>query len=143
MSDLYDADILKWSEQQAALLRRAAAGGTVYGIDWPNIIDEIECVGRREFNFIESQLILALRNLLRAKAWPHLSITQSWLSEARYCRSQAKRWITPATLQRINLGGLYADAVAGIPTSYEGQPPLPLPPACPYTLAQLLSDERL
>jgi hypothetical protein len=29
MSDLYDTDILVWSEQQAALLRRAAAGERV------------------------------------------------------------------------------------------------------------------
>ena len=29
MSDLYEADILLWSEQQAALLRRLAAGERV------------------------------------------------------------------------------------------------------------------
>ncbi len=33
MGDLYAADILAWSEDQAALLRRAAAGERVGGID--------------------------------------------------------------------------------------------------------------
>ncbi len=47
MSD-YDADVLQWSEHQAALLRRAAAGERVNDLDWPNIIEEIESVGRSE-----------------------------------------------------------------------------------------------
>jgi hypothetical protein len=44
MSDLYDADILEWSERQAALLRRVAAGdrSNDNAPDWPNIIEEIE-----------------------------------------------------------------------------------------------------
>jgi Domain of unknown function DUF29 len=46
MSD-YDADILLWSEHQAALLRRRAAGELVNEaeMDWPNIAEEIEDVG--------------------------------------------------------------------------------------------------
>jgi len=44
MTDLYDADILAWSEHQAALLRRRAAGELVNeaDLDWPNLADEIE-----------------------------------------------------------------------------------------------------
>ena len=37
--DLYDDDVLLWSERQAALLRRIAAGEPVNEQpDWPNII---------------------------------------------------------------------------------------------------------
>ncbi|MDQ2804676.1 MAG: DUF29 domain-containing protein, partial [Pseudomonadota bacterium] len=41
MSDIYDADILSWSEQQAALLRQVAAGERVNeaDLDWLNIIE--------------------------------------------------------------------------------------------------------
>ena len=43
MSDLHDADILIWSERQAQLLRRHAAGEWVGdAIDWPNIVEEID-----------------------------------------------------------------------------------------------------
>ena len=47
MSDLYDDDILEWSEQQAALLRRVAAGERLNDAspDWANIIEEVESVG--------------------------------------------------------------------------------------------------
>ena len=46
MSD-YDTDILTWSERQATLLRRRAAGELVNDaeIDWPNVAEEIESVG--------------------------------------------------------------------------------------------------
>jgi hypothetical protein len=37
MSDLYEADILMWSEHQAELLRRMAAGERVNDqVDWTN-----------------------------------------------------------------------------------------------------------
>jgi hypothetical protein len=42
MSDLYDDDILWWSEQQAELLRRLAAGERVNDQDF---IEEVEAVG--------------------------------------------------------------------------------------------------
>ena len=36
-TDLYDTDILLWSEQQAELLRRRAANA----LDWDNLAEEI------------------------------------------------------------------------------------------------------
>ena len=51
----YDADIVVWSEQQAALLRRRAAGEIVNEteMDWSNIAEEIEAVGRSELHAVE------------------------------------------------------------------------------------------
>jgi hypothetical protein len=43
--------------------------------------------------------------------------------------------------QRIDVAELYADALAATPDSQDGQPPLPLPPACPVTLEELLSED--
>ena len=56
MSELYDADLLAWSERQAALLRRVAAGERVADndMDWPNIIEEIESVGQSQVDAVES-----------------------------------------------------------------------------------------
>jgi hypothetical protein len=47
MSDLYEGDILLWSEHQADLLRRRAAGELVNEteLDWPNIAEQIEHTG--------------------------------------------------------------------------------------------------
>jgi hypothetical protein len=57
MSDLYDTDILEWSDHQAALLRRVAAGERVNEVDWPNIIEEVESVGREQLHAVESLLV--------------------------------------------------------------------------------------
>jgi hypothetical protein len=55
MSDLYDEDILLWSERQAALLQRVAAGEPVNERpDWPNIVEEVESVGREQLHAVES-----------------------------------------------------------------------------------------
>ena len=47
MSDLYDTDVVLWSEQQADLLRRRALGSLVNDgeLDWTNIAEEIESLG--------------------------------------------------------------------------------------------------
>ena len=72
MSDLYDTDILEWSERQGALLRRIAAGERVNDadVDWPNIVEEIESVGNEQLHAVESLLVQALVHMLKAEAWP-------------------------------------------------------------------------
>ena len=44
----YDDDILAWSERQAEALRRRSANE----LDWDNIAEEIESVGRNEFHAV-------------------------------------------------------------------------------------------
>jgi hypothetical protein len=58
MSDLYDADILEWSERQADLLRRVAAGEQLHDAapDWPNIIEEVESVGRDQLHAVRGRV---------------------------------------------------------------------------------------
>ena len=54
MSDLYDEDILLWSELQSTLLRRIAAGEPVNERpDWANIIEEVESVGRSDLRAVQ------------------------------------------------------------------------------------------
>ena len=76
----YDTDILVWSEQQAELLRRRAAGELVNDdkLDWPNIAEEIEGVGSNRLHAIESLLIQALRHMMKAEAWPLAPDVPNW-----------------------------------------------------------------
>ena len=55
MSDLYDTDILTWSERQADLLRRMARGERVNDqIDWGNVAEEIEDMGNNVVRAVAS-----------------------------------------------------------------------------------------
>lgn len=138
----YEADILLWSEHQAALLRRRAAGELVNDadLDWPNIAEEIESVGRSELHAVESLLVQALRHMLKAEGWPLSRDAPVWRADAIDFRRQARRKFVPSMRQKIDIASLYADALAAMPESMEGQGPLPVPEECPVTLEELLGE---
>jgi hypothetical protein len=141
--DLYETDILLWSERQAELLRRHAAGERINdaAIDWPNIAEEIEDVGRSERNSVESHLVQALLHDLKAEAWPLSLAVPHWRAEARGHRGDARRRFSPAMTQRIDVTKLYREALHRMPETMDGVPPLPVPEACPVTLDEMLSDD--
>jgi hypothetical protein len=141
MSDVYDDDIVLWSERQAELLRRHAAGERSNDVvpDWPNIIEEIESVGREQLHAVGSLLLLALIHRLKVDAWPDSRDVPHWQAEERTFRAQARRRFAPLMRQRLDLAGIYADALRGLPESSDGQPPLPVPETCPITLDELLA----
>ena len=43
--------------------------------------------------------------------------------------------------QKIDIPGLYADALYALPETIDGVPPLPVPAECPVTLDELLDDQ--
>ena len=140
MSDLYDEDILLWSEHQAKLLRRLAAGEPVNERpDWANIIEEVESVGREQLHAVESLLLQALVHMLKADGWPQARDVDGWRGDARGFLAQARRRFVPSMRQNIDLADIYADALRALPEKMDGQPPQPLPQSCPITLDQLLA----
>lgn len=142
MGDLYEADVLEWSEHQARLLRQHVEGKTGNEApDWLNIIEEIESVGRSEFNAVQSLLVQALIHDLKCEIWPLTSYVPHWRAEARVMRDNARVSYTPAMRQRIDVDALYRRALRGMPDTVDGLAPLQVPPVCPVTLDELLSDE--
>jgi len=83
MTDLYDEDILLWSERQASLLRRLAAGERVNDtdLDWTNISEEIEAMGRGELRACESLLMQAVVHRIKQACWPDSSEVPHWHEE--------------------------------------------------------------
>lgn len=133
MSDLYDADVVTWSERQAALLRRIAGGERVNDqVDWANVIEEVESVGQSQIDAVESLLTQAFLHDLKAAAWPAARDAENWRADARLFRRQAQRKYRASMQQRIDIAGLYADALAGPPERMDGQPPSPVPAGCPF-----------
>jgi hypothetical protein len=138
----YDSDILIWSERQAALLRRRAAGELVNEaeLDWPNIAEEIEDVGRSQLHGVESLLVQALRHMLKAVAWPLSRDAPTWRADAIDFRQQAARQFVPSMRQKIDVARLYRQALRAMPETMDGQQPLPVPDVCPVTLDEMLAD---
>ena len=141
MSDLYDRDIVEWSAHQTDLLRRIAAGEAVNEApDWFNIAEEIESVGSEQHRAVESLLLRAILHLLKIEAWPQSRDVPHWRSEARLFRAQARRRFVPSMRQRLDVEGLYADALRALPEASDGLPPLAVSSVCTMTLDGLLEE---
>jgi hypothetical protein len=137
MSNLYDDDILLWSQAQAAALRRRAANE----IDWDNVAEEIEDVGKSQLRAVVSHLVLALLHDLKSEAWPASRDLPHWRAEARGHRDEARGADAPSMAQRKELAieRLWRAALRRMPETEDGLAPLPVPSECPATLAELLA----
>jgi len=144
MSDLYDTDILAWSARQAELLRRMAAGERVNDqVDWENVAEEIEDMGNNVVRAVASHLVQAILHDLKTAAWPLSRDVPHWRAEARLHRDEAREAYAPSMARREELvvERLYRRALRGLPEALDDTPPLPVPAAPGFTLAQLLAPE--
>ena len=75
----YETDVSRWSERQGALLRRLAAGERVNDadLDWPNIAEEIETVGRSERAALSSHISNVLEHLISCRSRPPPTLVQA------------------------------------------------------------------
>ena len=142
MGDLYETDILLWSEHQAALLRQHAATARANdAIDWPNIIEEIESVGNEQRHQVAGLLAQALAHMLKAAAWPLSHAVPGWEADARRFRGEAADRFAPSMRQRLDMAKLYRRAIRCLPDTIDGEPPLAVPEVCPVTLDELLAED--
>jgi hypothetical protein len=125
MGDLYEEDILLWSERQAALLRRLAAGERVNDrdLDWPNIGEEIETVGRSELRACEALLMQAVAHWLKQRCWPESSEVPHWREEEVRFRQEAADAFSPSMRQRIDMNRILRRARQRLPATIDGIPP--------------------
>ena len=139
--DLYQDDTLLWSEQQAALLRRVAAGERVNDVDWAHVIEEIEDVGRSELRACTSFLLKAIEHLLKLRGWPGHAASSHWRDETVTFLTEAALAYTPSMRQNIDLDALYRRAGRNVRIKMANEPTaLRLPDACPFTLDDLLGE---
>lgn len=139
--NLYDTDIVAWSEHQAARLRRVAAGERVNDLDWPHIIEEIEDLGRSELNAVQSLLGQALIHALKLVGWPGHEAAPHWQQACGLFLFQARRRAQPSMAGRLDLADLYEEALLLVRGLDMGRPAGPLPETLPLTAAELL-DRR-
>ena len=72
-------------------------------LDWPNIAEEIEDVGRSQLQAVESLLFQALVHMLKARAWPLARDAGNWQADARGFLVQARRRFAPSPCARSSI----------------------------------------
>lgn len=141
--DLYERDILTWSEHQADLLRRVARGELVNGVDWDHVVEEIEDVGLSQLNAVESYLRLVIVHLLKVHGWPECQAVEHWRTEIANFQDEADQRFVASMRPRIDLTKLYGRAYRLVTEStVDGRPPFSPAATCPFTLDQLLNERR-
>lgn len=130
---------MAWAEQQAALLRRLAAGERVNdAVDWSHVIEEVQDLGLAQLHAVQSLLRRALEHLLKAHGWPQGPVDH-WLAEIDTFLGDASDAFSPSMTQRIDLNLLYGRSRIAVGRQrHDGQLPRPLPEACPFTLHDLI-----
>jgi hypothetical protein len=84
LSELYDRDFLRWTQEQAAALRRAKESNLP--LDWENLAEEIESLGKSQRATLRSQLRRILRHLFKLEASPALEPRSGWEESIRDAR---------------------------------------------------------
>ncbi len=141
----YDTDFLAWTEEQARLLREAARERINTPIDWENVAEEIESMGRSELRAVESALVRVIEHLLKLEYSPAGDPRGTWRRTVREQRDQTNDGLedSPSLRGKIDLAKAYR---RGRDYATEGleQNRLPsdlLPADCPYSMEQLLDED--
>lgn len=91
MASLYDQDLVRWSEEQARELRAAASAGWNAPIDWDNVAEEIESLGRSERHSLASHIGVVIEHLLKLQASPANEPVRGWRDTIRRARGEIER----------------------------------------------------
>lgn len=143
--NLYDADILLWSEQQAALIRALGRRRDLPNdLDIENVAEEIESVGRSELAAVESKIELIILHVLKLVLEPDAPPARHWRAEIAGFHSDLRRRWAPSMRQRIDLDALWRSARQQTVLAHEGTPLQPvseyLPATSPFTLDDFLGE---
>jgi hypothetical protein len=76
---LYEEDFVRWTEQQAAALRDAAGLTTNLPLDWENLAEEIDSLGRSLKHELRSRLMAIFEQLLKLEHSPAIDPRRGWI----------------------------------------------------------------
>ena len=85
---LYDQDLFLWSQEQAAALRAAARGATNQPIDWENVAEEIESLGKSDRRELGSQVRRIIEHLVKLSHSPSTDPRSGWRASILDARTQ-------------------------------------------------------
>jgi hypothetical protein len=90
MSDtntLYDEDFFAWTKQQAKALRAAARSRTNQPLDWTNLAEEIEDLGKSQRRELGSRIREIVEHLVKLQRSPALEPRPGWRASIRRQRA--------------------------------------------------------
>jgi hypothetical protein len=140
-----ESDFYRWTQQQAAELRRAAKARSNLPLDWLRLAEEIESLGERDRREVYSRLVRAIEHLLKLQFGPANEPRRLWeISVLNQRRDLQQILASSPSLKRAtgnSVDQAYEEALDLVERSTPDLecPSWPdLPRTCPYTLDQIL-----
>jgi hypothetical protein len=134
---LYETDFYVWIQTQADLLREEE----FEELDLPNLIEELEAMGRSERRELVSRLTVLLTHLLKWQYQPDMR-SKSWQNTIRIQRRDIQRVLSDSPSLRATLAEFialaYPDARMDAVEETGLLSPV-FPEACPYSAEQILN----
>lgn len=128
---LYDSDFNLWIEDALVKLRAR----DIDNLDWENLIEEIETLGKSEKHEVENRSEVLLIHLLKRQYIPAIDYYRVWeLTIIEQRKRLARRFKQSPSLRNYFLEVLpeiYADALELIRTEY---PHIQFPDDCPFPM---------
>jgi hypothetical protein len=75
---LYEQDFFRWTEQQAQALRAAASMRINVPLDWENLAEEVESLGRSQRSELGSRILVIVEHLMKLQASSAEAPRRSW-----------------------------------------------------------------
>ena len=114
-------------------------------VDWDNLIEEIEDVGRNERRSLESNLIVVLLHLLKWQYQPERR-SGSWEGSIIEHRRRIKKALKESPSLQPYLESIFAESYVEAVKQAKAETGLPLemfPLQCPYESVAVVDDEFL
>ncbi|MBD1926013.1 DUF29 domain-containing protein [Trichocoleus sp. FACHB-90] len=138
---LYDTDYLIWIKTTVEKLRVHDYSN----IDWENLTEEIEDMGRSERRSLESNLIVVLTHLLKWQYQPELR-SGSWKGSIVEHRRRIRKALKESPSLKPYLEEVFAECYLDAVEQASAETELPVetfPQLCPYTSAEILDSDFL
>lgn len=139
ITTLYESDYFQWLEETLDKLRNQQ----YEQIDWGNLIEEIETMGRSEKNALESNLIIILLHLLKWQYQPQKQ-SGSWERSIIEHRRRVRRALQDSPSLKPYLVSILEESYDEAVKQAKAETKLPLstfPKTCLYLLTSILDDQ--
>lgn len=141
-TSLYSRDYYRWIQQNVHAIR----AGRIDQVDWPNVAEELEDMGKSEKRALRSQLARLIAHLLKWAYQPRRRPTSqnSWRATIKHSRRSINELLQESPSLRPQLPEIllpaFGDAIAQV-LSETGLPEETFPAACPWSLEQMTAED--
>ncbi len=112
MGELYGTDFVLWTEEQTRALREAGRPGSNLVVDWENVAEEIESLGRSDRRAVASRIRTILEQLLKPEVSPAENPTQGRRETVRRARVEIEDLLQDGPSLRRELAAMIQQELA-------------------------------